>query len=85
MIALLRQVVDTGNCEGARWAQMRVHLVRNELAQELDYSSKMNAEWAFLDMLHAEGRRAAEAFLTSDAANLGKRSSVDLDILLEGV
>jgi len=45
----------------------------------------MNAEWAFLGMLHTEGRRAAEAFLASDGANLGKRSSVDLDILLEGV
>jgi NTE family protein len=85
MIALLRQVVDPGNCEGARWAQMRIHLVRNELAQELDYSSKMNAEWAFLSMLHAEGRRAAEAFLEGEGGNLGRRSSVDLDILLEGV
>ena len=64
---------------------MRIHLVRNELAQELDYSSKMNAEWAFLSMLHAEGRRAAEAFLAGDGGNLGRRSSVDLDILLEGV
>jgi len=85
MIAMLRQVVDAGNCEGARWAQMRIHLVRNELARDLDYSSKMNAEWAFLTMLHAEGRRAAEDFLASDGDNLGRRSSVDLDVLLEGV
>jgi len=85
MIALLRQVADTGNCEGARWARMRIHLVRNELAAELDSSSKMNAEWSFLTMLHGEGRRAAEAFLERDGDNLGKRSSVDLDVLLEGV
>ena len=85
MSAMLRQVVDAGNCEGARWAQMRIHLVRNELARDLDYSSKMNAEWAFLTMLHAEGRRAAEDFLASDGDNLGRRSSVDLDVLLEGV
>jgi len=85
MIALLRQVADTGNCEGARWARMRIHLVRNELAAELDSSSKMNAEWSFLTMLHGEGRRAAEGFLERDGGNLGKRSSVDLDVLLEGV
>ncbi|WP_372012946.1 patatin-like phospholipase family protein [Pseudoxanthomonas sp. 10H] len=85
MIAMLRQVVDAGNCEGARWAQMRIHLVRNELAQELDYSSKMNAEWAFLSMLHGEGRRAAGAFLASEGGNLGRRSSIDLDVLLDGV
>ncbi len=85
MIAMLRQVADAGNCEGARWARMRIHLVRNELAAELDSSSKMNAEWAFLTMLQAEGRRAAEAFLERDGGNLGKRSSVDLDVLLDGV
>ena len=85
MIALLHQVADPGTGEGARWAQMRIHLVRNELARDLDYSSKMNAEWAFLTMLHAEGRRAAEDFLASDGDNLGRRSSVDLDVLLEGV
>ncbi|AKC88121.1 alpha/beta hydrolase [Pseudoxanthomonas suwonensis] len=85
MIALLRQVVDAGNCEGARWAQMRIHLVRNELAAELDHSSKLNAEWSFLKMLHGEGRRAAADFLARDGGNLGRRSSVDLDILLEGV
>ena len=82
---MLRQVVDAGNCEGARWARMRIHLVRNEMAAELDSSSKMNAEWAFLEMLHAEGRRAAAAFLDRDGDNLGRRSSVDLDVLLDGV
>jgi NTE family protein len=85
MIALLRQVADPGHSEGAQWAQMRIHLVRNEMAAELGYSSKLNAEWDFLSLLHREGRRAAEAFLEQDGDNLGIRSSVDLDILLEGV
>jgi NTE family protein len=52
---------------------------------ELGYSSKLNAEWAFLSMLRDEGRRAAETFLAENADNLGKRSSVDLDQLLEGL
>jgi len=51
----------------------------------LDSSSKMSAEWAFLEMLHKEGRRVAESFLAQDGANLGKRSSIDLNVLLEGV
>ena len=85
MIALLRQVADVGNCEGARWASKRIHLVRNDLATVLDSSSKMSAEWAFLEMLHKEGRRVAESFLAQDGANLGKRSSIDLNVLLEGV
>lgn len=85
MIVLLRQVVDLGNCEGARWASKRLHLVRNDLATVLDSSSKMSAEWAFLEMLHKEGRRVAEDFLAQNRDNLGKRSSVDLNVLLEGV
>ncbi|WP_091435785.1 patatin-like phospholipase family protein [Ancylobacter rudongensis] len=85
MIALLRQVADPGNCEGAQWARMRIHLVRNSIMDTLGYSSKLNAEWEFLSMLRDEGRKAADAFLAVDAGNIGKRSSVDLDVLLEGV
>jgi hypothetical protein len=29
MIALLRQVADPGTGEGARWAQMRTHLIKS--------------------------------------------------------
>lgn len=85
MIALLRQVADPGHTEGAQWAKMRIHLVRNSIMGTLGYSSKLNAEWDFLTMLREEGRKAATAFLEADADNIGKRSSVDLDVLLEGV
>jgi NTE family protein len=85
MIALLRQVADAGNTEGAAWAGMRIHMVRNSIMLELGYSSKLNAEWAFLRMLRDEGRRAAEAFLVTHQDDLGQRSSVDLDRLLEGI
>jgi NTE family protein len=36
-------------------------------------------------MLGHEGRSAADEFLTAHAADLGRRSSIDLDILLKGV
>jgi NTE family protein len=85
MIALLRQVADAGNSEGAAWAGMRIHMVRNSIMLELGYSSKLNAEWAFLRMLRDEGRRAAEAFLVAHGDDIGKRSSVDFDQLLEGL
>jgi NTE family protein len=85
MIALMRLEADPGTTEGALWAGMRVHMVRNPIMTELGYSSKLNAEWAFLSMLRDEGRRAAETFLAENADNLGKRSSIDLDRLLEGV
>ena len=85
MIALLRQVADPGQCEGALWAGMRIHRVASAQMAELGYSSKLNAEWAFLCMLRDEGRRTAEAFLATHGEDLGRRSSLDLDALLEGV
>ena len=85
MIALLRRVAHPSEGEGARWAGMRVHRIASEAMLDLGYSSKLNAEWAFLTMLREEGRKTAEAFLQAHADNLGKRSSLDLDELLEGV
>jgi NTE family protein len=85
MIAMLRQVANPGNCEGALWANMRIHRIASEAMLSLGYSSKLNAEWQFLCMLRDEGRRSAEAFLEKDGTSLGRHSSFDLDTLLEGV
>jgi NTE family protein len=84
MMALLRKVADAGDSEGAAWARMRLHMVRNDVMVELGYSSKLNAEWAFLEWLRDAGREAADAFLRDHAAAIGKRSSLDLDALLAG-
>ena len=85
MIALLRQVAEAGDSEGAQWAGMRIHRVSSDAMVDLGYSSKLNAEWEFLTMLRDEGRRSAEAFLSAHAADIGRRSSFDLDMLLQGV
>jgi NTE family protein len=85
MIALLRQVANPGDCEGASWAAMRIHRIASEQMVTLGYSSKLNAEWEFLCMLRDEGRRSAEAFLAAHGEDLGRRSSFDLDSLLDSV
>jgi NTE family protein len=85
MMALLRQVADPGHSEGKLWADMRIHLVRSDPLAELGYSSKLNAEWEFFCMLRDKGRAAAEEFLKRHGSDLGRRSSIDLDMLLEGV
>jgi NTE family protein len=82
MIALLRQVADPGTGEGARWAQMRMHRIASDMLAHFGASSKLNAEREFVVTLHTEGRRAASQFLRSHAADLGKRSTSDLDTLL---
>jgi NTE family protein len=85
MIALLRQIAQLTDSESAKWAEMRIHRISSEAMVNLGYSSKLNAEWAFLTMLRDQGRREAEAFLCAHRADLGHRSSFDLDTLLEGV
>jgi NTE family protein len=59
--------------------------VRSDPLVELGYSSKLNAEWEFFCMLRDLGRGAAETFLAKHADDLGNRSSLNLDKLLEGV
>jgi NTE family protein len=83
MIALLRKAADPGSDEGKRWADMRMHRIMTERMIELGYSSKLNAERAFLNMLRDEGRRAAGAFIGAHAYDLGRRSTTDLDALLD--
>jgi len=83
MIALLHQVADPGTGEGARWAQMRTHRIMTDALAEFGASSKLNAEWDFIAVLRAEGRRAASEFLQAHADDLGKRSTADLNLLLE--
>jgi NTE family protein len=83
--ALLKRAADPGRGESAVWAEMRVHRISSDIMLELDSSSKMLAEWEFLCMLRDDGRRAASAFLEAHGADLGTRSSLDLEALLEGV
>jgi NTE family protein len=85
MIALLRQIADPGDTEGAIWAGMRIHRVASDLMVNLGSSSKLNAEWDFLCMLRDAGRAAAESFLAAHGADLGRRSSYDVDLLLNSV
>jgi NTE family protein len=84
MIAVMRQVADAGRCEGALWAAMRMHRISSPAFVELGYSSKLNAEWAFLQMLKQDGRQRADAFLKEHGQDLGRRATFDIDHLLEG-
>ena len=83
MIAILRQVADPGGGEGAMWAAMRIHRVASDGMVELGYSSKLNAEWEFLSMLRDMGRNAGEEFLARHGSDVGTRSTLDIDRLVE--
>ena len=85
MIALLRQVANAGETEGALWAGMRIHRIASDDMAKLGASSKLIAEWEFFCKLRDYGRAAAEAFLSSHSGDLGHRSTYDLDALLKSV
>ena len=85
MIALLRRAANPGDAEGALWAGMRIHRIASDLMLTLGSSSKLNAEWDFLCLLRDEGRKCCEDFIEAHAGDLGRRSSLDLDVFLEGV
>ena len=85
MIALLRQVVDPGHSEGARWGEFRLHRITSDIMVTLGASSKLNAEWGFLTMLRDEGRRATTDFGQANRDAIGKRSTFDVEDLLTGV
>ena len=82
MIAVLRRVANPGDAEGARWAKMRIHMIASGMMTSLGVSSKLNAEWEFFTFLRDEGRRRADEFLATRAADVGHRSTVDIEQLL---
>src|SRR5215475_7416760 len=83
--ALLRKVADPGTGDGAILAKMRIHRIASDVMLDLGYSSMLLAEWEFFCMLRDEGRRAAAAFIDAHGADLGVRSTLDIDAYLEGI
>jgi NTE family protein len=81
-IQLLHQLIEAEGLETERYRDMRVHLIHaDEELQELDASSKLNAEWGFLTHLRDRGRDWARRWLEANYSALGVRSTFDLDAL----
>ncbi len=85
LMALMRRMPAGDSHELTMLAAMRIHRIASSALAELGSSSKLNAEWEFLTMLRDEGRAAADAFLLAHGADLGVRSTFDLEPLLEGL
>ncbi len=83
--ALMRRVANPGTGEGELLAKMRIHRIASDIMLDLGYSSKLLAEWDFFLMLRDAGRSAAEQFLQQHGADLGVRSTLDIDGYLEGI
>lgn len=84
-IDFVARLIETGRLEREHYDKYFIHVVSADKALEpLSASSKMNAEWDFLEHLFDVGRRAAGRWLERNFEHLGARSSVDIRAMFEG-
>ncbi|PZQ48525.1 MAG: patatin [Rhodovulum sulfidophilum] len=80
---LQRAMVLEGVTPGVKRSAF-LHLIHvDDEVQDLEASSKLNAEWGYLQLLFDRGRRWADTWLESNFDAIGRRSTFDLDDLFE--
>ena len=85
-IDFVRRLIEEGKLSEDDYRNLRVHVIENQEAlMPLGASSKLNAEWAFLCHLRDIGRQTAAEWLKTHFSDLGKRSTVDLRAMFEGI
>ncbi len=76
----MNALIDAGELSPKKHRAMRVHMIEaRKKMRPLGASSKLNAEWAFLEHLCAIGRDAAGTWLANHFDDLGATSTLDLD------
>jgi NTE family protein len=78
-IAFVQKLHLEGRIDTGRYKNLRMHMIGDEATMAgLDAASKLDTGTAFLERLHAAGRKAATHWLSHDARHLGRRSTLDL-------
>jgi len=84
-VDFVTRLLEDGRLEGTGYRRVITHIIQDEATlSSLGASSKMNAEKAFIEMLFAKGRTAANAWLDAHFEDIGVRTTVDLRGLFEG-
>ena len=77
-LLLLKDLVTSQHMGLERYAGICLHHISaGKALEQLDVSSKLNAEWDFLQYLHGIGHETADRWLAQHAANLGRCSTLD--------
>ena len=80
------RLLDDGKLQPGHYRAMKVHMIEaRRRLRPLGASSKLNAEWAFLQHLFEIGRDAASRWLVASFDDLGVQSTVDLRGMFQGV
>jgi NTE family protein len=78
-IAFVQRLLDQGRVDPGEYKNLRLHMVADDAGlAPLHASSKLNTDRAFLEALHALGRSACERWLLAHRADLGQRSTLDM-------
>ena len=86
-IAFVKELIAAGRIDAKEYRDIRMHRIdADEALSDLSASSKLNAEWAFLEYLRDLGRSAAEDWLTDRFDAVGNETTLDLqDMLVPGM
>ncbi|TKT75510.1 patatin-like phospholipase family protein [Aquamicrobium sp. LC103] len=78
-IAFVNELIESGRIDRDHYRHIRMHRIDADAAfKDLSASSKVNAEWAFLEYLRDLGRSAADDWLAENFIHVGKRATLDL-------
>jgi NTE family protein len=78
-IDFVQRLLDSGRLEQPRYRRIFLHLIEDEdRMREFKLSTKLNGDWEFLLKLRQYGREAAERFLDTQAASVGRESTMDI-------
>ena len=85
-IDFVARLLDQGKLDGDDYRKLHVHLIANQEAlNPLGATSKLNAEWEFLQHLHEVGRETASAWVDRHYDAVGEASTVDLRAMFQGL
>lgn len=78
VISFVSNLVEEEGLDPEKYKRLNVHFIEAEdEMRDLGISSKLNAEWAFLEYLFELGRSAADSFIAENWEHVGVRSTVD--------
>jgi len=85
-IDFVHRLLDAGQLDPDAYRRMHIHIVHaRKQMRQLDASSKLNAEWSFLQHLFEIGRQTATRWLDAHFDALGERSSADVRQMFQGL
>jgi len=83
-IEFVTRLIDDGRLDADDYKKVLVHMIHaEEELKPLNASSKMNAEWAFLEHLFEIGQQAGRDWLDANFSAIGEKATIDLKTLFQ--